>query len=124
MSLTLRLTFFFLFSHSWLPSLLMLGGSPSGNVSALEIAQNGLLDALSSDYVPVSMLHAAFLLVDQANFSLPDAIATMTATPADMVGLNDRGEIAPGKRADLVRVRMFGPVPKPLAVWREGQRVS
>jgi alpha-D-ribose 1-methylphosphonate 5-triphosphate diphosphatase len=47
-----------------------------------------------------------------------------------MVGLTDRGEIAPGKRADFVRVRETrvsgeGPtVPVPLATWREGRRIA
>jgi alpha-D-ribose 1-methylphosphonate 5-triphosphate diphosphatase len=47
-----------------------------------------------------------------------------------MVGLDDRGELAPGRRADFVRVRetQGAPpgesVPVPLATWREGRRIA
>lgn len=99
------------------------GGSHSGNVAALDLARAGLLDSLSSDYVPSSLLHASFLLAGQAGFSLPQAIATVSANPARLAGLKDRGEIAPGKRADFFRVRLVGGVPSVLAVWRAGQRV-
>ncbi len=99
------------------------GRSHSGNISALELARERLLGGLSSDYVPASLLHAAFLLVDQAGWSLPEAVACVSAKPARMVGLADRGEIAIGKRADLVRVRTHRGVPVVLAAWREGKRI-
>ena len=100
------------------------GGSHSGNVSALALADLGLLDAMSSDYVPNSLLHAAFLLAGRPSITLPDAIATVTANPAAMVRLDDRGRIEVGKRADLARVRVSGDVPMVRTLWREGDRVS
>ena len=102
------------------------GGSHSGNVSAEELAQAGLLDALASDYVPASLLHGALMLESRLGIALPAAIATVTANPAAMAGFDDRGEIAPGKRADLVRVALLdeGNVPVPRTVWREGERVA
>lgn len=102
----------------------IIGGSHSGNVAALELARSGHLDALSSDYVPVSLLHAVFRLVDQAEISLPEATAKVSRNPASMAGFDDRGEIAPGKRADLVQVRLVGDTPSVMAVWREGERVA
>jgi alpha-D-ribose 1-methylphosphonate 5-triphosphate diphosphatase len=99
------------------------GGSHSGNVAAVELARLGLLDTLSSDYVPASLLMAAFKLVAEAGFGLPQALATVSANPARAVGLTDRGEIAPGLRADLVQVRLIGNQPVVRAVWREGRRV-
>lgn len=102
---------------------LVLGRSHSGNVSAAELAAQGLLDVLSSDYVPASALQAAFVL-HELGVRLPEAIATVTATPARCVALADRGEIAPGKRADLVRVRVVEGLPVVQAVWRGGQRVA
>ena len=99
------------------------GGSHSGNMSALELARARLLDGLSSDYVPASLLHAAFILRDNAGWSLPEAVAAVSTAPARMAGLADRGEIAPGKRADFVRVRERGGVPVVIAAWREGQRI-
>jgi alpha-D-ribose 1-methylphosphonate 5-triphosphate diphosphatase len=99
------------------------GGSHSGNVSALELAQAGLLDILSSDYVPSSLLTAAFELVDKAGWTLPRAMTTVSAEPARAAGLHDRGAIAPGLRADFVRVRMHGALPVPRETWRAGERV-
>lgn len=109
---------------------LVRGGSHSGNVSALELAHRDLLDVLSSDYVPHSLLQGAFLLREKAGWSLPRAIRTVSTTPARVVGLDDRGEIAPGKRADFVRVRETrqaghaAAVPVPMGTWRAGQRIG
>ncbi len=101
------------------------GGSHSGNIAARDLAEAGLLDVLSSDYVPSSLLHGAFKLAeDVETISLPQALALVTRRPAETVGLSDRGEISPGKRADLLRVRWHGGVPVVRGVWREGRRVA
>ena len=101
------------------------GKSHSGNVSARELAKAGVLDILSSDYVPFSLLYGAVLLEKHCEeISLPGAIAKVTRNPANQVGLNDRGEIVSGKRADLVRYRMKGDVPNIIEVWRAGKRVG
>lgn len=98
------------------------GGSHSGNVSASELARADLLDVLSSDYVPASLLHAAFLL-QREGFDIPKAVATVTRNPARMVGLTDRGEITAGLRADYLRVRVVEGVPIVMASWRGGRRI-
>ena len=103
---------------------LVRGHSHSGNVSAAELAARGWLDVLSSDYVPASVLHGAFLLHLQHGLTLPRALATVSATPARRVGLEDRGAIAPGLRADLVRVRVHGDVVAVRGVWCRGERVA
>jgi len=101
------------------------GGSHSGNIAAKDLAEAGILDVMSSDYIPFSLLHAAFMLAEESEaISLPRAIAMVSTTPARTVGLNDRGAIADGLRADLVRVRFDGGVPVVRAVWREGVRVA
>lgn len=103
---------------------LVRGHSHSGNLGAGEAAKADLLDILASDYVPLSMLRAAFLLT-QAPFDweLPQAIAVVTSGPAKAAGLNDRGSVAEGLRADLVRVAWQpGGWPRPVSVWRLGQR--
>jgi alpha-D-ribose 1-methylphosphonate 5-triphosphate diphosphatase len=104
------------------------GGSHSGNVAAAALARAGLLDILSSDYVPGSLLSAVMRLVHDEVLSLPQAVATVTSAPAKATGLHDRGAIARGLRADLVRVRMFDLADGTQqalvrAAWREGQRV-
>ncbi|CAN1505156.1 COG3454 Metal-dependent hydrolase involved in phosphonate metabolism [Rhabdaerophilaceae bacterium] len=101
------------------------GGSHSGNVSAKALAEDGILDALSSDYVPSSLLMGAFALADvKAVGGLPGAIRLVTKTPAEAAGLTDRGEIARGKRADLIRVSLEHGQPVVREAWREGRRVS
>ncbi len=101
------------------------GKSHSGNISATDLVAAGLLDILSSDYVPFALLQAAFLLPQRVEgLDLSKALATVTRNPARAAGLSDRGEIAPGMRADLVRVASNAPLPVVRAVWREGQRVS
>ena len=101
------------------------GKSHSGNISATDLVRAGLLDILSSDYVPFALLQAAFLLPDRVEgLDLPGALASVTRNPARAAGLDDRGEIAVGKRADLVRVAAEMPLPVVRGVWREGRRVS
>jgi alpha-D-ribose 1-methylphosphonate 5-triphosphate diphosphatase len=101
------------------------GKSHSGNIAARDLAEKGVLDVLSSDYVPLSLLHAPFVLSDDAEgISLPKALAMVTSTPARTVGLDDRGRIAPGLRADLVRVYREQGVPVARATWRQGRRVA
>ena len=103
---------------------LVRGHSHSGNVPAALLAERGWLDVLSSDYVPASVLHGAFLLHLRHGMSLPRAIATVSATPARRVGLEDRGALAVGRRADLVRVRVAGDVVVVRGVWIGGERVA
>jgi len=101
------------------------GRSHSGNISASDLVAAGLLDILSSDYVPFALLQAVFILPRRIQgVSLPQALATVTRNPARAAGLDDRGEIALGKRADLVRVGAETPLPVVRSVWRQGQRVS
>jgi len=101
------------------------GGSHSGNIAATDLAREGCLDVLSSDYVPGALIHAAFMLPEvTGSVSLPQAIRMVSATPAKAAHLSDRGEILAGKRADLVRVRMHGDMPVVKGVWRQGRRVS
>jgi alpha-D-ribose 1-methylphosphonate 5-triphosphate diphosphatase len=101
------------------------GGSHSGNVSARTLAEQGILDILSSDYVPGSLLVAAFALRDVPGMGgLPGAVRLISRNPAAATGLNDRGCIQTGKRADLIRVTMPGDHPVVRSVWRNAERVA
>lgn len=101
------------------------GGSHSGNIAAVDLAREGLLDIMSSDYIPSSLLMAAMQLPRHVPaIDLASAVRTVTKAAAEAVGLNDRGEIAVGKRADLIRVHVAHDVPAVRSVWREGQRVA
>jgi alpha-D-ribose 1-methylphosphonate 5-triphosphate diphosphatase len=104
---------------------LVRGKSHYGNVSAMELAGDGLLDIISSDYVPSSLLYSALVLAaSDADVSLPRAIAMATRNPARAVHLDDRGEIAVGLRADLVWFHERGGLPDIRSVWRAGVRVA
>jgi alpha-D-ribose 1-methylphosphonate 5-triphosphate diphosphatase len=103
---------------------LVLGGSHSGNIAAIDLIRARRADILSSDYVPASLMEGVFKLPGAGiDVTLSQAVKLASLSPARAVGLNDRGEIAAGRRADLVRVRVVGDAPVVRAVWREGQRV-
>ncbi|MGZ9811474.1 alpha-D-ribose 1-methylphosphonate 5-triphosphate diphosphatase [Pseudoroseicyclus sp. H15] len=103
---------------------LVRGGSHSGNVAAREAAEADALDILSSDYVPASLLLGAFMLGDLWG-NLARGLATVTEAPARAAGLSDRGRLAPGLRADLVRLRRApGGTPMVRGVWSGGRRVG
>ncbi|TCT05614.1 alpha-D-ribose 1-methylphosphonate 5-triphosphate diphosphatase [Aquabacter spiritensis] len=99
------------------------GGSHSGGVAMGDLATAGLLDALASDYVPASLLQAVAVLADRGGRGLPAAMALVTAAPARMAGLADRGRLTPGLRADLVRFRLVEGTPVVREVLVEGRRV-
>ncbi len=101
------------------------GGSHSGNVAAHQLATSGLLDILSSDYYPASLLDAAFRIADSDDnaFTLAQAVRLVSKHPAQALGLHDRGVIAEGKRADLVLAHRRGEHVHIDHVWRQGKRV-
>lgn len=100
------------------------GGSHSGNVAAIDLARQGVLSGLSSDYVPGSLLQAAWVLHRDGGFSLPEAVRVVSRGPAQAAGLHDRGEIAPGLRADFVCVREVDAHPVVREVFVGGRRVA
>ncbi|HKY86009.1 MAG TPA: alpha-D-ribose 1-methylphosphonate 5-triphosphate diphosphatase [Pseudorhodoplanes sp.] len=104
---------------------LVRGGSHSGNIATADLAREGMLDILSSDYIPSSLLMAAMQMPSAVpGIDLAAAVRTITKTPAEAVGFTDRGEIAKSKRADLIRVHLAGDVPAVRSVWLAGTRVA
>jgi alpha-D-ribose 1-methylphosphonate 5-triphosphate diphosphatase len=99
------------------------GGSHSGNVAAADLVRAGAVDAFASDYVPPSLVEAAFQCARDERISLPEAIAMISDHPAQMSGLHDRGRLETGLRADAVRVHLHGTLPIVRQVWRAGERV-
>ncbi len=102
---------------------LVRGGSHSGNVAAAALAEAGLLDILSSDYAPASLLAAAVRLGLESG-DMAAGLARVTAAPARASGLVDRGRIAPGLKADLLRFRVKEGLALPRGVWVGGARVA
>ena len=99
------------------------GGSHSGNVAAADLLAAQAVDAFASDYVPASLIEAAFQCARQSHIALPDAFAMISDHPARVARLPDRGRLEPGLRADLVRIRMHETLPVVRQVWRAGERV-
>ena len=99
------------------------GGSHSGNVNAVDLLRAGAVDAFASDYVPPSLVEAAFQCSREENISLSSAVAMISDHPARMSGLPDRGRLEIGLRADVVRVRIHDTLPIVRQVWRTGERV-
>jgi alpha-D-ribose 1-methylphosphonate 5-triphosphate diphosphatase len=102
---------------------LLRGGSHSGNVAAGDLADAGLLDILSSDYVPAALLMGAVRL-GLEHQDLPRGLATVTAAPARAAGFADRGRLAAGLRADLVRFTLTDGLPVTRGTWSQGRRVA
>jgi len=100
------------------------GISHSGNATAASLARENLLDGLSSDYVPNSLLHGAFHLADSLDIPLYKTVSMVTCSIAEMVGLSDRGELATGKIADMLQVTLVGKLPVIRKVWKRGVVVS
>ncbi|MEM0907272.1 MAG: alpha-D-ribose 1-methylphosphonate 5-triphosphate diphosphatase [Pseudomonadota bacterium] len=98
------------------------GGSQTGNVAVAELLAENLVDILASDYVPRAILDAVFAIA--ADEALPmDLAATSrmaSLNPARAAGLTDRGALAPGQRADLLRIGLHGSQPFVRTTWREG----
>ncbi len=100
------------------------GGSHSGNVAAADLVRAGAANAFASDYVPASMIEAAWLTAEQTGITLSAAVGMITDRPARMAQLADRGRLEAGLRADLVQVRPYQAHPVVRRVWREGNRVA
>ncbi|MCR8725028.1 alpha-D-ribose 1-methylphosphonate 5-triphosphate diphosphatase [Frigidibacter sp. ROC022] len=102
---------------------LIRGGSHSGNVAAEALAQEGLLDIVSSDYVPAALLSAGLMLGDLWG-DLARGVATVTSAPGRAAGLTDRGHLDIGARADVIRVARIGSAAALRGCWVQGRRVG
>jgi alpha-D-ribose 1-methylphosphonate 5-triphosphate diphosphatase len=102
----------------------VLGRSHSGNVSAGELASLGLVDVIASDYVPQSMLGAVFAAAVHGRMPLYEAVKLASENPAHAIGLEDRGRLEIGKRADFITVATDSAVPRITGVFVRGNRVA
>jgi alpha-D-ribose 1-methylphosphonate 5-triphosphate diphosphatase len=102
---------------------ILRGKSQSGSMRALDAILEGVADCLCGDYSPAALLNAVMQLPKAAGIPLHESVALVTHNPARAVGLNDRGSIASGKRADLLAVRIQGGLPQAVRVWSAGKTV-
>lgn len=104
---------------------LVLGGSHSGNVSAMELVLSDLVDVISSDYVPQSLLQSLFIIARKTGKPIYEAMGLFTSNPAQAIDLFDnRGSLEIGKRADLITVHDDGIVPRLMSTICAGRRIS
>lgn len=80
------------------------GGSHTGWIDATEMIERGLCSVLASDYYYPAPLLAAFALARRGVLPFAQAWALVSQAPAEAVRLDDRGRVAPGRRADLILV--------------------
>ena len=100
---------------------ILRGKSQSNSMRALDAVKEGLADCLCGDYHPATMIAAIFRLPELAGISLSQAVRLVSANPARAAGLNDRGSIETGKRADLVAVAHINGLPHAAKVWSRGR---
>ncbi|GIK82943.1 MAG: amidohydrolase [Alphaproteobacteria bacterium] len=99
------------------------GRSQSGALSARDAIEAGVAGALCSDYAPQAMLPALGVLTGEMGLDWPRALDLVTGAPVRATGLSDRGVIAQGKRADLIRVRDARSALSVTATWVAGAQV-
>ncbi len=102
---------------------ILRGKSQSGSMKAQDAIEHGVASCLCSDYAPASLLTALFVLVQRGVLSLPAAVKLVCLNPANALSLDDRGEIAVGKRADLIGVDFVGDYPQVGHAWVNGRLV-
>lgn len=100
---------------------ILRGGSQTESMKALEAVHNNVAGCLCSDYHPGTLLAAVFRLPRLADIDLADAIRLVTVNPAKAAGLEDRGQIKVGKRADLASVSFRKQLPCIAHLWVQGR---
>jgi alpha-D-ribose 1-methylphosphonate 5-triphosphate diphosphatase len=100
------------------------GGSHTGWTRASDMIAKGLCSVLASDYYYPAQLLAAFRLDADGILPLAKAWDLISSAPARAAGLDDRGALAVGRRADLVLVDDSVPLrPRIVAVIAAGRLV-
>lgn len=99
---------------------ILRGKSQSGSMKAIEAIHEGVADCLCADYSPASLIVAIFKIPELSDIDLPAAVRLVTSNPAKAARLDDRGEIAVGKRADLIIVDTPAGLPQVSHVWCNG----
>lgn len=98
------------------------GGSHIGSLAAADMVEAGMCDALASDYFYPSMLAAVARLDEEKRADRLRLWSLVSSGPARAMSLADRGEIAVGKRADLVLIDWpTGHMPSVCGTWVAGR---
>ncbi len=88
---------------------------------AADMVRRGLCTVLASDYYYPALLLAPFRLEADGILPLERAWPLVSTNPARAAGLDDRGTLAEGQRADILLVDPAAPVPRPAALLAAGK---
>ncbi|NQW02170.1 MAG: alpha-D-ribose 1-methylphosphonate 5-triphosphate diphosphatase [Rhodospirillales bacterium] len=99
------------------------GGSHNGGISARDMILSGQCHILASDYYYPSIVSAVFKLIHNKDIAVGKAWELVSAAPAQASGLNDRGSLEPGKRADLLIVDPATALPRVTRTFVGGRSV-
>ncbi|MEN0001290.1 MAG: alpha-D-ribose 1-methylphosphonate 5-triphosphate diphosphatase [Pseudomonadota bacterium] len=98
------------------------GGSHIGSLAAADMVEEGYCDVLASDYYYPAMLAAVDRLDREKRADRLALWSLVSIGPARAMQLHDRGEVAVGKRADLVLVDWpEGATPAIRGTWSNGR---
>ncbi len=105
---------------------ILLGGSHSGNMSAAQAINEGVVDILCSDYYPAALLHAIFFMHEQYGQDLAKMFRLVTINPAVAVKMDrEIGSIVPGKKADVLIInKIEGDFPVITCVMVDGKVIT
>lgn len=98
------------------------GGSQGGNIAAIELVKEDVCKYLCSDYHPTSMLQAVYRMKEDASLDIAKGFSMVTSTPAKYANLDDRGEIAVGKKADIIVIDDTH-IPKVVLTLKDGDSI-
>lgn len=102
---------------------ILRGQSQSGSMRAIEAIQQNVASCLCADYAPAALIVAVFRIPEQSELDLAAAVKLVTANPAKAARLHDRGEINPGKRADVIEIDFPSGLPQVARVWVKGREI-
>jgi len=103
---------------------ILRGGSVIKNLSARHAVSEGCADIICSDYVPMAILHAVFILHRTLAIPLHEAVNKASLYPAHAVRISGHtGSLESGKTADLLIVDASGDIPKIKKTFVAGREV-
>ena len=100
------------------------GGSHSGNVAAVDLLRAGAVDAFASDYVPPSLIEAAFQCAREDEYQpARRPWPWLPTTPPECPDLPDRGRLEPGCAPIWCACACMAPCPSCVRSGARGERV-
>ncbi len=103
---------------------ILRGSSVIKNLSARQAVDEDCVDIICSDYVPMAVLHAVFILHKTLALPLHEVANMASLYPAEAVGISGyTGSLEAGKAADLIIVDRTDAMPKIKKTFVSGKEV-